>query len=90
MMLKNNQTKSNAITATALSSHDYCGISNNDMEISSKVSHPLPETPNKILVLLRAELEASNEVSDATILAAVNNLSDMLHELNTQLKNNTA
>ncbi|KAJ8390804.1 hypothetical protein AAFF_G00099360 [Aldrovandia affinis] len=93
-MPKSNQVKGGVTAATALASHSYCASQGGDasddgMEtLSSKVRRPLPDTPTKIPVPFK-KLRGDEEVSNATILAAVNNLSAMLQELNVQMKNNS-
>lgn len=93
-------TETNSITVEeALALHDYCdnGVSTGEMETSTatKITRPLPETPTKPPILvkrikLREATAKETEVTNATILDAVNNLSAMLQEMNLQLKQNTA
>lgn len=84
-------------TADALAPHDYCNsVAPVDMETSAaKNSRPLPETPTKPSndpkkMKLRESTMKDSEVTNATILAAINNLSAMLQEMNVQLKENTS
>ncbi len=85
--------KDNVSAKAALSLHNYCGDANakdnHDMETSSQgARRPLPDTPAKIPVPQK-KLREEAEVSNAVILAAVNNLPTTIQELSAQLKINT-
>lgn len=96
-MSKTNKAKSPNVNANAsaarlaaLASHNYCSSTAGDeMEVlTAKVRRSPPDTPTKNPMPLKKS-RGEEEVSNATILAAVNNLSTMVQELNEQMKKNT-
>lgn len=98
MPMEDNSDETNSTTAKeALALHDYCGNAANTEEMETsvmKISRPLPETPTKPPITVKKiklgeSTISETEVTNATILAAVNNLTIMLQEMNLRLKENT-
>ncbi len=80
-----------SLGAHALMSHDYAAPAREEMATQSvSVRRPLESTPTKIPVpKKKVKGDGQPEVSNATILDAINNLTAMMESFGTQLRQNT-